>query len=534
MRSRGFTCPSLGSLFRPTRALSPDPSVEQVARAIYHKGRTDGAAGIMAAAHVIQNRCQHSGFPSEPLSVVAANPDHFPRGGQAPQDDSAGERRLYNQAVRYASQLVNPPQGLQFPDPTNGSIHYFEQPQNVVAAPSTPSSQRLEEAAGVGDQSAEEDLGVHEPPRNMPRKSRRPRSFFRRRNSAEEEPDVERDGSRSVERSSSAHRSADSTMQAPAHRGRSGYLGSAAQQQTAGSEASGSTSNRAASPSSTEAVTGCDRIASRVVGLGIEAPQRAAPPLSRLAVGPGSFTGIPGGSSLRPSLSSSSRPLTRPVYSGRTGLAGQSQPRPLLRGPQRGLGGGAADIYHDMLLPCGLFQEEAIDIMFRDLSPDDFEMLNKLDENLPKRNIVQRNTVDSLPQVEAQETGCTECGVCLVGLESRQRVCLLPCGHAFHQPCISRWLTECKNACPLCGAKIEQDAGTTTSSSAEADASAESGRALSDDDFQRPTRSEPGPLGRALASGAPPAGGFGGMRTGAAGGSASSASTPTYFGPLQI
>merc|ERR1719456_1804538 len=52
------------------------------------------------------------------------------------------------------------------------------------------------------------------------------------------------------------------------------------------------------------------------------------------------------------------------------------------------------DGYHDMVLPCGLFQDEVIELMYRDLSPEDFEMLSKLDERLPKRNTAQRSIVD--------------------------------------------------------------------------------------------------------------------------------------------
>ncbi|CAK0906468.1 unnamed protein product, partial [Prorocentrum cordatum] len=162
-------------------------------------------------------------------------------------------------------------------------------------------------------------------------------------------------------------------------------------------------------------------------------------------------------------LSLGARPLTRPMCAaaGRPG----GEPRPMLRGPQRVPHGGPAGLYHDMLLPCGLFQEEAIDIMFRELSPDDFEMLAKLDEHLPKRNIVQRTTVDTLPQHHAQDCDVTECGVCLVALEPTTRVSALPCGHAFHPHCIARWLTECKNACPLCSAKICQDGATPSGDS---------------------------------------------------------------------
>jgi len=107
------------------------------------------------------------------------------------------------------------------------------------------------------------------------------------------------------------------------------------------------------------------------------------------------------------------------------------------------------------MLPCGLFQDEVIDIMYRDLKPEDFDVLNKLDELVPKRNIVQRNLVDSLPRVVAGDVGCAECGVCLQPVEANSRVVQLPCRHAFHEKCISKWLTQCKNTCPLCSKLID-------------------------------------------------------------------------------
>jgi len=113
------------------------------------------------------------------------------------------------------------------------------------------------------------------------------------------------------------------------------------------------------------------------------------------------------------------------------------------------------DGYHDMILPCGLFQDEVIEIMYRDLKPEDFDMLNKLDERLPRRNIVQRNLVDRLPRCLAADCGCSECGVCLAELEPGARVVQLPCRHGFHPTCISKWLTQCKNTCPLCSAPID-------------------------------------------------------------------------------
>lgn len=117
--------------------------------------------------------------------------------------------------------------------------------------------------------------------------------------------------------------------------------------------------------------------------------------------------------------------------------------------------------YSDVMLPCGLFQDEVIQIMYRDLSPEDYETLSKLDEKVPKK-IVRKNLVDSLPRCLAQDYGCTECGVCLAELEPSSRVVLLSCRHGFHPACISRWLTQCKNTCPLCAAHIDQVQATQT------------------------------------------------------------------------
>mmetsp|Transcript_93414 Transcript_93414/g.171418 ORF Transcript_93414/g.171418 Transcript_93414/m.171418 type:complete len:236 (-) Transcript_93414:99-806(-) len=113
------------------------------------------------------------------------------------------------------------------------------------------------------------------------------------------------------------------------------------------------------------------------------------------------------------------------------------------------------DGYHDMVLPCGLRQEEMIDILYRELTPEDFETLSKLDERVPKRDLAGQNVVDQLPLVRAADCGVTKCGVCLEELEPEASVVKLPCRHAFHPRCISRWLTKCKNTCPLCTAPIQ-------------------------------------------------------------------------------
>lgn len=116
------------------------------------------------------------------------------------------------------------------------------------------------------------------------------------------------------------------------------------------------------------------------------------------------------------------------------------------------------ELFFDVVLPCGLHQNQAMDLMYRELVPEDFELLSKLDENLPRRNTVQRDSVDLLPYVSADmlEAGAT-CGVCLSEFDSTERAVILPCGHSFHSKCISKWLTQFKNSCPLCSAPISNE-----------------------------------------------------------------------------
>jgi len=76
-----------------------------------------------------------------------------------------------------------------------------------------------------------------------------------------------------------------------------------------------------------------------------------------------------------------------------------------------------------------------------------------------------RSVFDSLPTVYAGALGMSECVVCQEDFDPQQRLTQLPCKHAFCTPCISRWLLECKNECPLCARPITKKnvcAGTTS------------------------------------------------------------------------
>jgi len=97
-------------------------------------------------------------------------------------------------------------------------------------------------------------------------------------------------------------------------------------------------------------------------------------------------------------------------------------------------------------------------LQYRELTPEDYELLCLLDEPLPKKNTAPPNVVSSLPRILAEDCTMTECHVCLTRLEPYLRVVSLPCGHAFHPECISRWLTQCKGTCPLCNTVLDAPA----------------------------------------------------------------------------
>lgn len=93
-------------------------------------------------------------------------------------------------------------------------------------------------------------------------------------------------------------------------------------------------------------------------------------------------------------------------------------------------------------------------LQYRDLRPEDFDLLCKLDDGVPRRGTLPAKLVDSLPHLQARECDADECGVCLFRLTPETTVARLPCRHAFHSGCISRWLTECKGTCPLCATPV--------------------------------------------------------------------------------
>jgi len=107
---------------------------------------------------------------------------------------------------------------------------------------------------------------------------------------------------------------------------------------------------------------------------------------------------------------------------------------------------------------CGLTPSQLAELQTRELNPEDYDMLLRLDEQIQKPT-VDVDTVggyESRP-VTPSKLGST-CNICLADMELDEVMKVLPCGHEFHKECIVKWLTECKDTCPMtCKLKPDEE-----------------------------------------------------------------------------
>jgi len=105
-------------------------------------------------------------------------------------------------------------------------------------------------------------------------------------------------------------------------------------------------------------------------------------------------------------------------------------------------------------LRCGLRRTQVLDLMHREITPEDYEMLLRLDETV-KKPTASKDAVEGLPVAPPEEYLGRDCTVCLVSFEAEDAdVVQLPCRHCFHRDCITKWLSECNPKCPLCGESL--------------------------------------------------------------------------------
>jgi len=111
-------------------------------------------------------------------------------------------------------------------------------------------------------------------------------------------------------------------------------------------------------------------------------------------------------------------------------------------------------LVQDVQLPCGLLPSQVSDLLDRDITPDDYEMLMQLD-HANHRPTASAEIVKRLPASDAKAAIGESCSVCLLTFQSDDNLAMLACEHVFHRQCISKWLLERCRFCPLCGAEAD-------------------------------------------------------------------------------
>lgn len=119
------------------------------------------------------------------------------------------------------------------------------------------------------------------------------------------------------------------------------------------------------------------------------------------------------------------------------------------RGRRRGSARGSRE------LACGLTHFEVSELLFREITPEDYEMLCRLDEKVEKKPAAANVCLEKLTRTVGESFLGEQCAVCQADFSTEDEVAGLPCQHHFHAACVQKWLSECKATCPLCGAAMD-------------------------------------------------------------------------------
>mmetsp|Transcript_27095 Transcript_27095/g.48981 ORF Transcript_27095/g.48981 Transcript_27095/m.48981 type:complete len:261 (-) Transcript_27095:129-911(-) len=119
-------------------------------------------------------------------------------------------------------------------------------------------------------------------------------------------------------------------------------------------------------------------------------------------------------------------------------------------GSQRSSFALAANVHPRTRLPCGLTAGEVYDLLSREITPNDYELLLRLDKAVAKP-VASNESIEALPDVPPKAFMGGECAICLTPFQADSKVAAMACKHHFHRSCITKWLSECRKTCPLCG-----------------------------------------------------------------------------------
>lgn len=81
---------------------------------------------------------------------------------------------------------------------------------------------------------------------------------------------------------------------------------------------------------------------------------------------------------------------------------------------------------HGSRLACGLSSAEVSDLLFRDITPEDYEILLRLDETV-SRPTASASSIDSLEKASGKDLVGESCSVCLMVFEESDVAAVLPC-----------------------------------------------------------------------------------------------------------
>lgn len=79
------------------------------------------------------------------------------------------------------------------------------------------------------------------------------------------------------------------------------------------------------------------------------------------------------------------------------------------------------------------------------LTPAQVQMLDEEEFSAAVTNNDNNNNGED----EGEDSSCC-CAICLDDFDDKEKVRVLPCGHKFHEVCLTPWLTERDASCPLC------------------------------------------------------------------------------------
>jgi hypothetical protein len=109
----------------------------------------------------------------------------------------------------------------------------------------------------------------------------------------------------------------------------------------------------------------------------------------------------------------------------------------------------------DLTPTTGLSMQQMLDMCNRDLTPEDYELLLRLDEAVAKKTVKQETLTNLMEQIIDKEAQLAEvCTVCMFNYELGDRAKYLPCNHFFHVDCIVPYLSSYGQSCPVCKSKV--------------------------------------------------------------------------------